>query len=70
MKAVKFDLMRYDADEGKVFDWVEPRFQEVYDENGIVVDVVEEHLYAKTLFIGINDDISNYKEVDAPIEED
>jgi hypothetical protein len=59
MKATDFSLIRYDADEGKVFDWKEPRFIE--DENG---EQVQEHLYVKTLFIGGNDAITNYVEVD------
>ena len=57
MQAKQFNLIRYDADEGKVFDWVEPRYIE--DENG---EQVQEHLYAKTLFIGGNDSIDNYIE--------
>lgn len=64
MKTTNFNIVRYDADEGKVFDWVEPRFIE--DEEG---NKVQEHLYAKTLFIGGNDSISNYIEIDAPVEE-
>ena len=60
----KFALVRYDADEGKVFDWKEPRFNEEFDENGNVINKVQEHLYAKTLFIGGNDSIENYIEVD------
>lgn len=64
MKATNFKLTRYDADDGKVFDWKEPRFIE---EDG---NQVQEHLYAKTLFIGGNDTIDNYVEVDAPTEED
>lgn len=63
MKAKKFDLVRYDADEGMVFDFAEDRFTE--DENG----KVQEHLYAKTLFIGANDSIENYKEVPEPEKE-
>ena len=58
MQAKQFNLIRYDADEGKVFDWVKPRYIE--DENG---EQVQEHLYAKTLFIGGNDSIDNYIEV-------
>ena len=58
MQAKQFNLIKYDADEGKVFDWVEPRYIE--DENG---EQVQEHLYAKTLFIGGNDSIDNYIEV-------
>jgi hypothetical protein len=60
MKAQNFNLIRYDADEGFVFDWKEPRFIE--NENG---EQIQEHLYAKTLFIGANDNIDNYVEVAA-----
>ena len=59
MKSTNFNIVRYDADEGKVFDWREPRFNE--DEEG---NKVQEHLYAKTLFIGGNDSIDNYIEVE------
>lgn len=65
MKSTNFNLVRYDADEGYVFDWKEPRFIE--DEEG---EQVQEHLYVKTLFIGANDKIENYIEVDAPVEEE
>lgn len=65
MKSTEFQLVRYDADEGKVFDWKEARFHEELDENGEVIQV-QDHLYAKTLFIGVNDSIDNYVEVDAP----
>lgn len=61
MKAQNFNLIRYDADEGYVFDWKEARF--IQDENG---EEIQEHLYAKTLFIGGNDNIDNYVEVEAP----
>ena len=64
MKAQNFKLTRYDADEGMVFDWIEPRFIET--EEG---EQVQEHLYVKTLFIGGNDNIDNYMEVEAPVEE-
>ena len=63
MKSTNFKLTRYDADDGMVFDWKEPRFIE--DENG---EQVQEHLYAKTLFIGGNDTIENYIEVVKPVE--
>ena len=59
MKQTKFNLVRYDADEGKVFDWKEPRFVEDAEGNEI-----QEHLYAKTLFIGDTDSIDNYVEVE------
>lgn len=64
MKQQDFKLTRYDADEGMVFDWIEPRYLE--DENG---NKIQEHLYAKTLFIGANDTISNYMEIKAPEEQ-
>lgn len=54
MKVQDFKLTRYDADEGKVFDWKEPRY----------VEDIQEHLYVKTLFIGANDNIDNYIEVE------
>ena len=60
MISVNYSLTRYDADEGKVFDWKEPRFNE--DEDG---NQVQEHLNAKTLFLGHTDNITNYVEVDA-----
>lgn len=59
MKSINFNIVRYDADEGKVFDWKEPRYSE--NENG---EKIQDHLYAKTLFIGGNDTIDNYIEVE------
>ena len=68
MKTTNFNLVKYEADEGMVFDWKEPRYIE--DENG---NQIQEHLYAKVLFIGGNDTINNYVEVehveDLPKEE-
>ena len=64
MKSQEYTVQRYDADEGKVFDWKEPRFLE--DEEG---NKIQEHLYVKTLFIGINDNIGNYVEIEKPVEE-
>lgn len=60
MKSQKFNLVRYDADEGMVFDWKEPRYTETPEG-----EEIQEHLYAKTLFIGANDTIDNYIEVNA-----
>ena len=60
MISSNYSLTRYDADEGKVFDWKEPRYDE--DEDG---NQVQQHLNAKTLFIGHTDSITNYVEVDA-----
>lgn len=71
MKAKSFELVRYDADDGKVFDWAEPQYQEVLiDENKPELGTKQgeqEHLYAKTIFIGSNDTIDNYIEVDEVI---
>lgn len=71
MKAKSFELVHYDADDGKVFDWAEPHYQEVLiDENKPELGTKQgeqEHLYAKTLFIGSNDTIDNYIEVDEVI---
>lgn len=61
MKSEFFSLIKYEAEDGMVFDWLEPRF--IQDENG---NEIQEHLYVKTLFIGANDDIENYIEVIAP----
>ena len=63
MKSTNFNIIRYDADEGKVFDWKEPRFIEIFAD-GISQGERQEHLYAKTLFIGGNDTIDNYIEVE------
>ena len=64
MNTQEYQVTRYEADEGKVFDWKEPRFLE--DEEG---NKIQEHLYVKTLFIGINDNIENYVEIEKPVEE-
>lgn len=69
MKAIDYKLTRYDADEGKVFDWKEEQFDIQIDEEGNEVKV-QTHLYAKTLFIGETDSIENYIEVDTPVIEE
>lgn len=63
MKQQNYTLIKYTADEGKVFDWKEPRYIEVDGEQ------VQEHLYAETLFLGVTDTIDNYIEVDEPVVE-
>lgn len=68
MKTTNFNLIRYDADENKVFDWKEPRFIVEINEEEQEIEV-QEHLYVKTLFIGANDSIDNYIEIDAPVKE-
>ena len=62
MKSINYNLVRYDADEGKVFDWKNLEEHISEDEEG---NPVQEHLYAKTLWIGHADSIDNYVEVDA-----
>ena len=64
MRSTNFNLVRYDADEGKVFDWAEPRYEIEVDEFGNEVNGEQTHLYVKTLFIGSKDSIENYIEVD------
>lgn len=68
MKVSNFSLVKYEADEGKVFDWKEPRYIEVFVDE-VSQGEVQEHLYAKTLFIGPTDSIDNYIEVDEPVQE-
>lgn len=63
MKSTNFNIVRYDADDGFVFDWKEPRYREELDEKENPIQV-QEHLYAKTLFIGPTDSIDNYIEVE------
>lgn len=62
MKSISYNLKRYDADEGKVFDWKNLEEHMIEDEEG---NSVQEHLYAKTLWIGHTDSIDNYVEVEA-----
>lgn len=64
MKSTNFNLVRYDADEGKVFDWAEPRYDIEIDDNENEISRTQVHLYVKTLFIGATDSIDNYIEVE------
>ena len=66
MKSQEYTVQRFDADEGKVFDWVNLEAHQYEDEEG---NKIQEHLYVKTLFIGINDSIENYVEIEKPVEE-
>lgn len=69
MKSTNFNLVRYDADEGYVFDWKKPRYIEEVDDEGNVINTIQEHLYTKTLFIGATDSIENYIEVPKPVNQ-
>lgn len=68
MKSQAIVLERYDADEGMVFDYKEPRYNTVIE--GEEEKQVQIHLNAKTLFIGVGDSIENYIEVAAPVVEE
>ena len=70
MTSTNYLITRYDSSPNCVFDWKEERWYDVFDENMHVIGREQEHLYAKTLFIGGNDSIDNYIEVDAPREEE
>jgi len=63
------ELKKYDADEGKVFDYAEAQFDDVLDEDGNVIGQEQRHMYTKKLFIGANDSIDNYIEVDEATSE-
>ena len=65
MKSTAFALTKYTADDGYVFDWKNLEEHQIEDEEG---NVIQEHLYAKVLFIGGNDSIENYVEVIKPSE--
>ena len=64
MKEQNYNVIRYDADDGMVFDWADLSQHTYEDEDG---RVIQEHLFAKTIFIGDNDSILNYVEVPSPI---
>ena len=68
MKSINYSLTIYDSSPNGVIDWKEPRYEEVLiDENNPELGTKQgkqEHLYAKTLFIGGNDTIDNYIEVE------
>lgn len=73
MKTQEFALIKYEADEGKVFDWATPRsHQELidHDKPKLGYREVQDHLYATTIFVGGTDTIDNYIEVDKPKEEE
>lgn len=59
------EIRKYEASEGKVFDWADLEAHKHQDEKG---EWVQEHLYAKILYLSVNDSIDNYVEVDEPVE--
>jgi len=60
-------IFRFEAPEGKLYDWAEPRFAYIKDKDGNETQE-QEHLYAKYLCLGQFDLIDNYILVDAPQE--
>ena len=69
MISSNYSLTRYDSSPNCVFDWKEPRYDEVLiDENNPELGTKQgeqQHLNVKTLFLGHTDSITNYVEVDA-----
>ena len=61
--AKKTNLIRIEPEEGKVFDWAEPRY--IKDEEG---ELVQEHLYAKLIFLSTGDTEDNYIQIVKPID--
>lgn len=68
MKQETYNLIKLEAEAGKVFDWAnleEHTFEQENPETG-EMEVVTEHLYAKTIYLGDGDSADNYIEVDDP----
>ena len=61
MKFIDISVSKYEADDGKVFDWKNQ--EEHTDEDGTI-----NHLNAKILYLAKGDSIDNYIEVDKEIE--
>lgn len=61
MKTEDFKLVKYEADEGKTFDWKDLDAHKTIDNQG---NEIQEHLYTEILFLGENDSIDNYVEID------
>ena len=59
-------LNAFYAKDGYVFDWKD--LSEHTHEDHETGEIIQEHLYAKTLFIGETDSIDNYTEVLMPQE--
>ena len=70
MTSSSFNLIKLQADIGKVFDWADLTQHTHEEENPETgeKEIVQEHLYAKTIFLGIGDSADNYVEVDEPKE--
>ena len=55
-------MTEYIAPDGFVYDYAVPRFSTIKELDGSVT-TVEEHLYAKYLYLTRFDDINNYKTI-------
>lgn len=68
MKTSNYTLIKLEAEVGKVFDFAdlsEHTHEEENPETG-EKEIVVDHLYAKTIFLGAGDSADNYVEVDDP----
>lgn len=70
MTSSNFNLIKLQADIGKVFDYADLSAHTHEEENPETgeKETVVDHLYAKTIFLGIGDSADNYVEVDEPKE--
>ena len=68
MKQETYNLIKLEAEAGKVFDWAnldDHIIEEVNPETG-ETEKVQDHLYAKIIYLGDGDSADNYIEVDDP----
>lgn len=70
MTQSNFNLIKLQADIDKVFDYADLSAHTHEEENPETgeKETVVDHLYAKTIFLGIGDSADNYVEVDEPKE--
>lgn len=66
MKQETYNLIKLEADEGKVFDFAFPKSEEVENPETGEKEIITDHLYAKVIYLGAGDDAMNYIEVDDP----
>lgn len=68
MQTENYTLIKLIASAGKVFDWAnleEHTHEEEDPETGEKI-IVQDHLYAKVIYLGAGDSVDNYVEVDDP----
>lgn len=68
MKTSNYTLIKLEAEEGKVFDWkdLSAHTHEETDPETGEITVVQDHLYAKIIYLGVGDSADNYVEVQDP----